>query len=39
MLMQFTEQQQEKLNKVQLDDSWKISLSEFLLSQKMYHLR
>lgn len=34
MLMQFTEQQQEKLNKVQLDDSWKISLSEFLLSQK-----
>ncbi|MGL5404610.1 MAG: uracil-DNA glycosylase, partial [Acinetobacter sp.] len=26
--MQFTEQQQEKLNKVQLDESWKISLSE-----------
>ena len=39
MLMQFTEQQQEKLNKVQLDESWKISLSEFLLSQKMDHLR
>ena len=37
--MQFTEQQQEKLNKVQLDESWKISLSEFLLSQKMDHLR
>ena len=39
MLMQFTEQQQEKLNKVQLDESWKISLSEFLVSQKMDHLR
>ena len=37
--MQFTEQQQEKLNKVQLDESWKISLSEFLVSQKMDHLR
>ena len=39
MLMQFTEQQQEKLNKVQLDESWKISLSDFLLSQKMDGLR
>ena len=39
MLMQFTEQQQDKLNKVQLDESWKTSLSEFLLSQKMDNLR
>ena len=37
--MQFTEQQQDKLNKVQLDESWKTSLSEFLLSQKMDNLR
>lgn len=39
MLMQFTEQQQDKLSKVQLDESWKISLSDFLLSQKMDNLR
>lgn len=37
--MQFTEQQQDKLSKVQLDESWKISLSDFLLSQKMDSLR
>ena len=39
IFLQFTEQQQDKLNKVQLDDSWKTSLSDFLLSQKMDNLR
>ncbi|HQW53281.1 MAG TPA: uracil-DNA glycosylase, partial [Acinetobacter sp.] len=33
--MQLTEQQWEKLNKVQLDESWKASIAEFLLSTKM----
>lgn len=37
--MQLTEQQQDKLDKVQLDESWKNALSEFLLSDKMDHLR
>ncbi|OTG65211.1 uracil-DNA glycosylase [Acinetobacter silvestris] len=37
--MQLTEQEQAKLNQVRLDDSWKYSLSEFLLSSKMEHLR
>ena len=37
--MQLTEQQQEKLNKVQLEESWKHALSEFLLGSRMDHLR
>lgn len=37
--MSLTEQQQAKLNKVQLDESWKAVLSDFLLSEKMDHLR
>ena len=37
--MQFTEQQLNKLNKIQIDESWKYSLSEFLLGQKMDNLR
>ena len=37
--MQLTEQQWEKLNKVQLDKSWKASIAEFLLSTKMEQLR
>ncbi|QER39504.1 uracil-DNA glycosylase [Acinetobacter suaedae] len=37
--MQFTEQQHDKLSKVQLDESWKISLSDFLLGEKMDRLR
>ncbi|EPQ1347223.1 uracil-DNA glycosylase, partial [Acinetobacter baumannii] len=30
--MQLTEQQQDKLSKVQLEESWKRSLTPFLLS-------
>lgn len=37
--MSLTEQQQAKLNKVQLDASWKNALSDFLLSEKMDTLR
>lgn len=37
--MSFTEQQYASLNKVQLDDSWKYSLAEFLLSPQMDALR
>ncbi|WP_445117065.1 uracil-DNA glycosylase [Acinetobacter sp. WZC-1] len=37
--MQLTEQEQIKLNQVRLDDSWKNSLAEFLLSPKMDELR
>lgn len=37
--MQLTEQEQAKLNQVRLDDSWKNSLTDFLLSQKMDKLR
>ncbi len=37
--MQLTAQQQEQLNKIQLDASWKAALSEFLLSSKMSQLR
>lgn len=37
--MQLTEQQHEKLSKVQLDESWKYSLAEFLLSSRMDDLR
>jgi uracil-DNA glycosylase len=37
--MSLTDQQLAKLEKVQLDASWKIGLSEFLLSQKMDELR
>jgi len=37
--MSFTEEQQAKLNKVQLDAGWKIGLSEFLLSPKMDELK
>jgi len=37
--MQLTEQQDEKLNKVQLDESWKYALADFLLGAKMEHLR
>ena len=32
--MSFTEQQYASLNKVQLDESWKYNLAEFLLSPK-----
>jgi uracil-DNA glycosylase len=37
--MSLTEQQLAKLNKVQLESSWKAALSEFLLSEKMDQLR
>lgn len=37
--MQLTEQQNDKLSKVQLDESWKYSLAEFLLSSRMDELR
>lgn len=37
--MQLTEQQQDKLSKVQLEESWKISLAPFLLSPQMDNLR
>lgn len=37
--MQITELEQQKLSKVQLDESWKNSLSDFLLSHKMDGLR
>ncbi len=37
--MSLNEQQIAKLNKVQLDDSWKYGLSEFLLSPKMDALK
>lgn len=37
--MQLTEQQQDKLSKVQLEKSWKISLAPFLLSPQMDNLR
>ena len=37
--MSFTEQQYASLNKVQLDESWKYNLTEFLLSPKMDALR
>ena len=37
--MSLTEQQQAKLNKVQLDLSWKHALSDFLLGEKMDALR
>lgn len=39
MNVDFTEQEQAKLNQVRLDPSWKVALSEFLLSQKMDDLR
>ena len=37
--MSLTEQQQAKLDKVQLDASWKFALSDFLLSETMDQLR
>ncbi|MFV5583693.1 uracil-DNA glycosylase [Acinetobacter oleivorans] len=37
--MQLTEQQQDKLSKVQLEESWKLSLAPFLLSPQMDNLR
>lgn len=37
--MELTAEQQQKLNKVQLDQSWKQSLQDFLLGSKMDHLR
>lgn len=37
--MPLTEQQQAKLDKVQLDQSWKAALSDFLLSAKMDELK
>ncbi|MBJ9984997.1 uracil-DNA glycosylase [Acinetobacter sp. S40] len=37
--MQLTEQQQDKLGKVQLEQSWKYSLADFLLSPLMEQLR
>lgn len=37
--MSFTEAQQKKLDKVQLDLSWKLPLADFLLSEKMDQLR
>lgn len=37
--MQLTEQQQDKLSKVQLEESWKRSLAPFLLSPQMDNLR
>lgn len=39
MSFNFTEQEQAKLNHVRLDPSWKVALTEFLLSQKMDNLR
>lgn len=36
--MQLTEQEQQKLNQVRLDDSWKANLAEFLLSPRMQQL-
>ena len=36
--MQLTEQEQQKLNQVRLDEGWKAGLAEFLLGQKMQHL-
>ena len=37
--MSFTEQQYASLNKIQLDESWKYNLAEFLLSPQMDALR
>ena len=37
--MSLTAEQQQKLNKVQLDPSWKYTLQDFLLGQKMDDLR
>jgi len=37
--MQLTEQQDEKLSKVQLDEGWKYALADFLLGAKMEYLR
>ena len=37
--MSLTAEQQQKLNKVQLDPSWKYALQDFLLGQKMDDLR
>lgn len=37
--MSLTEQQQAKLQKIQLDESWKVALSDFLLSPKMDELK
>ena len=37
--MSLTEQEQIKLSQVRLDQSWKAALTEFLLSEKMDHLR
>ncbi|WP_298141534.1 uracil-DNA glycosylase [uncultured Acinetobacter sp.] len=37
--MSLTEQQQAKLQKIQLDESWKLTLSDFLLSPKMDELK
>ena len=37
--MSLTEQQQTKLDKIQLDASWKHGLSDFLLSTKMDALK
>jgi uracil-DNA glycosylase len=37
--MSYTDQQLHKLDKVQLDESWKYGLSDFLLSPKMDELR
>ncbi|SPL71452.1 uracil-DNA glycosylase [Acinetobacter stercoris] len=37
--MQLTEQEQQKLDQVRLDESWKAGLAEFLLGSKMDHLR
>lgn len=39
MSYNFTEQEQAKLNHVRLDLSWKVALTEFLLSQEMDNLR
>ena len=37
--MSYTDQQLHKLDKVQLDASWKYGLSDFLLSSQMDELR
>lgn len=37
--MSLTTQQLEKLSKIQLEDSWKMNLAEFLLSEKMESLK
>lgn len=37
--MTLTAQQQQKLDKVQLDPTWKSALEDFLVSEKMDHLR